>query len=93
MSFHGLIVHSFLALNNISLYIPQFIYPFTLVNDFNAFLCIGRCKNLGSLKSSLDMHLNYLGPVYPKHRILPVFLHPEFPSEHTVGGQLQWLMT
>ena len=31
-------------------------------NDFSALLCVGKYKNLGSLKLfSLDMHLNYLG--------------------------------
>ena len=29
MSFHGLIAHLFLALNNITLSVSQFFYPFT----------------------------------------------------------------
>ena len=28
-----------------------------------SFLCMGRCKSLGSLKTFFDMHLNHLGPV------------------------------
>ena len=32
------------------------------VNEFSAFLCLGRCKSLGSLKS-FDIHLSYLGLV------------------------------
>ena len=33
------------------------------VNEFSAFLCMGRCWSLGSLKYSFDVHLSYLGPV------------------------------
>lgn len=38
-------------------------------------------KNLGHLKFFLVMYFNYLGLVYPKHRVLPVFLYPELPSD------------
>ena len=31
------------------------------MEGFHAFLCKGICKRMGSLKSSLDMHLSYLG--------------------------------
>ena len=34
------------------------------VKEFSGFLCMGRCKSLGSLKSFFDMHLSYLGPVF-----------------------------
>ena len=39
------------------------------------------------------MHLNYLGPVYPKRRRLLVFLHPEIPSGAPEVGDSsgQWL--
>ena len=33
------------------------------VREFSTFLCMGRCKSLGSLKSFFHMHLCYLGPV------------------------------
>ena len=33
------------------------------VKEFSASLYMGQCKSLGSLKSSFDMHLSYLGPV------------------------------
>ena len=51
------------------------------VNDFSAFQCTGRFKNLGSLKHSPQMCTSAIqGPVYPKDRTFPVFLHPEFSS-------------
>lgn len=49
---------------------------------------------------SLDMRLNCVHQ-YPKHRRLPVFLHPEFPSrfstlvwlmEGEVGGNVGWCL-
>ena len=33
------------------------------VKEYSAFLCMGRCKSLGSLNHSFDMHLSYLGAV------------------------------
>lgn len=36
---------------------------------------MGRCKSLGLLNHSFDIHLNYLEPV-------PVFLHPEYLRVH-----------
>ena len=49
------------------------------VNDFSAFLCVGRCKNLGSLKffiryASSSPRANIQGAEFP------VSLHPEFPQ-------------
>ena len=41
------------------------------VKEFSAFLGVGRCKSLGSLKSFLSMYLSYPGPV------ACVFSHPE----------------
>lgn len=50
-------------------------------------LSMGRCKNLVSLKF-LHMHLNYLGAVYPKHRMLhPIFYYPEFQVTLLVGNR------
>ena len=42
-----------------------------------SFLCMGRCKSLGSFKTFFDMHLNYLGPF---------FLHPESPQGAPLGA-------
>ena len=45
------------------------------VNDFSAFLCMGKCKNLESLKFFLRYTCNYLGAVYPKQGVPhPLFL-------------------
>ena len=43
----------------------------------------------GHRKFSLDMHLNYLGAMSPKHRMLPGFLHPEIlPGRTAVANGL-----
>lgn len=45
---------------------------------------MGRCKGLGFLNHSFDIHLNYLEPV-------PVFLHPEYLRVHNQQS-LQWAL-
>ena len=44
------------------------------VNEFSAFLCLGRCLSLGSLKS-FDMHLSYLGLVSLSPSLSPLRVH------------------
>ena len=50
------------------------------VNDFSTFLCMGRCKNLGSLKFFLRCAPNYLGALLPKGRVPSPALHLESPQ-------------
>ena len=50
------------------------------LNDFSAFLCVGRFKNLGSLKFFLRYASNSLGPVFPKHRAPHPVFHTTFLS-------------
>ena len=57
------------------------------VNDFSTFLCMGRCKNLGSLKFFLRCAPNYLGALLPKCREPYPAFHPEFPAGHAC----QWM--
>lgn len=45
---------------------------------------MGRCKGLGLLNHSFDIHLNYLEPV-------PVFLHSEYLRVHN-QQYLQWAL-
>ena len=57
------------------------------VKEFSAFLCMGRCKSLGSLKSSLWSW----GAICGQY---PVFSHPEFPQGLPLhSGEAQLLMT
>ena len=71
------------------------------VNDFSAFLCQGRCKDLGLLKLFLRyMCVNYLGPSIQSSECFLFCSSLSFlPSGHTgrrqmagEGGGLQWLM-
>ena len=63
------------------------------VNDFSAFLCMGKCKNLGSLKSFLRYAVCYLGAHLSNGQNgSPYFFHSEFSSGCTVGRWLQWVV-
>ena len=43
-----------------------------------------RYKSLGALKVFLRYTTKLSEDQYPKHKILPAFLHPEFLSESTI---------
>ena len=52
------------------------------VEQFSTLLCVGKCKSLGSLKSSLSYvyQLSWAGS--------SVFLHPELPCRSPAGCQI-----
>ena len=55
------------------------------VHHFSAFLCMGRCTILGMLKLFFR-YASQVSRASIQPRMLPVFLHPEFPSGCTFGG-------
>ena len=52
------------------------------VKEFSPFLCMGRRKGLGSLKSFLNLHLSKLHCL----RSVSVLLHPESPQGIPLRG-------
>ena len=63
MNFFGLEIH---AVKHTSWWKIMLITNISQVNDFSAFLCMGRCKKLGSLKFFLRYMSNYLRTCLPK---------------------------